>query len=247
MTQLVEDNTFVKNVGQAKSVLDVILTNRSDQHLETAISAPLSSSTGTSGHAVVETTIKVDATTEEPCTRTVRLYKHANFDALRKFLRNVDWNWTQDVEPSADLLTKTITSAMNKFIPSRTVTQNPGNQPWFDDLCRKAHATKQQLYRKYNKTRRTQDKLAYHKAEKRTQNEYKRAKLRYQKRTTEQIQAAEKEPKLWWKLVNKVVHKNARPTIPTLQTGETEACTASAKADKFADMFAAKSRLEPAA
>ena len=87
---------------------------------------------------------------KEPLTnRTVWRYNHADWDRLRHFYKESDWESliTGDPDQSCESETSLILSGMRKFIPSRALVSRPSDPSWWTPECSESVTAKQRAWK----------------------------------------------------------------------------------------------------
>ena len=101
-TNLVKENTFVRNSGHAKSVLDLVLTDSPNLIKNIIIKNPI----GSSSHARISLKINLVPACHVIYKKTSWLYHKANWNAMRDQLRNSDWTLINDINLTWEKNTK---------------------------------------------------------------------------------------------------------------------------------------------
>ena len=88
---------------------------------------------GASDHVVVIADFPALVPKEPLTHRTVWRYNHADWDRLRHFYTESDWETliTGDPDQSCESVTSLILSGMRKFIPSRALVSRPSDPSWW--------------------------------------------------------------------------------------------------------------------
>ena len=92
---------------------------------------------GASDHVVVIADFPALVPKEPLTHRTVWRYNHADWDRLRHFYKESDWESliTGDPDQSCENVTSLILSGMSKFIPSRALVSRPSDPSWWTLKC----------------------------------------------------------------------------------------------------------------
>jgi len=117
--QMVQEPTRGR-AGQRSNILDLILTNEENSVDNIVYEAPL----GKGDHSVINFRIKIDCEAEVP--KTIKyLYDKANFEDMRCFLKEKDWETEMyklsNVEEKWKYFVQTYTSLVEQFVPKREV------------------------------------------------------------------------------------------------------------------------------
>eukprot|EP00732_Lithocolla_globosa_P001776 Lithocolla_globosa_v1_NODE_969_length_3008_cov_31.801219.p2 type:complete len:138 gc:universal NODE_969_length_3008_cov_31.801219:392-805(+) len=91
LEQLVTENTYLRNTGEAKSILDLVLTDHPNLVESVKIKPPISSTSATSPHPVIESIINIAPTIEQLPPRKVWIYKKGDFNQLQHCIKNNNW------------------------------------------------------------------------------------------------------------------------------------------------------------
>ena len=140
LEQLVHEPT------RGRNTLDLVMSD-----LPGRIVTPLHPPLGKSDHAVIVAHFDVAPAPDRPTKRTVWRYQQADWPRLRAFLRDSDWSFlaTDDVDTSCDKLTRKVTEAMKRFIPSKVLKQRASNPIWWSPECQACVDRKQQAWRRH--------------------------------------------------------------------------------------------------
>lgn len=198
---------------------------------------------GTSDHQVIFTSINVCPQYDEPVVRTQWLWKEGDWVGFRRALESVNWDTilTGDVDRRVEAFTNIILELMQIFIPHRTFTVKPRDQPWFGYGCRIAADDKSRAWVRYNKNPNRRNKL-FHKNTCRKMDEVQQWAIKcWQKDIKSKLINKDTGQKEWWNLMKQQQGLSYDDTIPPL-TGEdgTVAISNVDKAELLASFFAAK-------
>ena len=101
---------------------------------------------GTSDYLAILSTIRLPLARDEEHHRTIWLWEHAYWQAMRRALTDTAWGATLSGDPQQDVITITtiLHTLQQQHVPHRAYTTSPKDQPWFGYRCRVA------AERKYN-------------------------------------------------------------------------------------------------
>jgi len=239
LTNLVKENTFVRNSGQAKSVLDLVLTDSPNLIKNMIIENPI----GSSPHARISLKINLVPACHVIFKKTNWLYHKANWNAMRDQLRNSDWTLNDDINLTWEKYKTNIKSSMEKHIPKRVIKRNTNDKPWFTDVCALAHQRKVKAWQVLKSFPTDLNKNSYSKACKDAADTYKQAQKRYSEKIETDLKENGSNPKTWWQIVNHIVGKGGNSEIPSLNVNNIEYETALEKANILNNTFAEKSTI----
>ncbi|VDI55735.1 Hypothetical predicted protein [Mytilus galloprovincialis] len=154
-------------------------------------------------------------------SRRVWDYKSADFNSLNTALLNAPFDSAyeifDDVNDIASYTSDLITSACSEFIPNKIVTIRHRDKPWMSNEVRRAIRKRDRCFKKYQRTRRDEDKL-YHIVARREVNRLKRdAKQRYEINIIRSFSRENLNPRKFWSLSKSVLGYNSDRTIPPLK------------------------------
>jgi len=252
LTQLVNCATRVPDVdSHTANCLDLLLTSDPDRY-SVSVSAPL----GTSDHCLVKSVSVYSPPEQTPCNpRRVWRYKSADWDELRHFFSSYPWQQTcfssGDPSSCAEAVTAVIRQGMEYYIPHSDVAMDGKSRPWYNADCSRAEALKQEAYsawaearaRKSPNTRKL--KRAFNLAAKYCKRTLRRARFDHISRIGAKLASYPPGSKAFWSLAKAVESNFNQPSLPPLLKPDGSlAHAAKEKANLFASLFAANSRLD---
>ncbi|XP_067827191.1 uncharacterized protein [Heptranchias perlo] len=183
--------------------------------------------------------------TEDTIQRVVWHYHRAKWDRFRKDLAAQNWASMMRCGPSAaELYSSTICNLMARHIPHSTITNKPGNQPWFNEECRRASQEQHQAYLKIRcqpGEAATQD---YMHAKQRKQHAIDRAKRFHNQRIRSKLCSPATSSREWWWTIKQLMGAGGSANIPILNDGGVQHVSAKDKAEAFATIFSQKCRVD---
>ena len=201
---------------------------------------------GSSDHFVVETELQVRPKEEEEIERKIWLWDRANWSQMKAELSQVDWDiiLCGDANSQAQALTNLIISLQDKYVPSRTYTSKPGDQPWFGFRCRNSAEHKYKMWRRYKRHPTRHNRRLYTQACKEMTSTSKWAKRRWENELKQKLSNPNIEHKQWWTLVKDIQGHGHDTTIPPLNKRDgTVAANNQQKADVLGQLFSQKMRV----
>eukprot|EP00117_Sycon_ciliatum_P049752 scpid9142/ scgid35229/ RNA-directed DNA polymerase from mobile element jockey; Reverse transcriptase len=237
LEQLVHEPT------RGRNTLDHVMSD-----LPGRIVTPLHPPLGKSDHAVIVAHFDVAPTPDRPTKRTVWRYQQADWPRLRAFLRDSDWSFlaTDDVDTSCDKLTRKVTEAMKRFIPSKVLKQRASNPIWWSPECQACVDRKQQAWRRH---RASPDDAAllsiFKEAATAAVATLHRVKMAHIATVRRKISAGGLSSREWWTTIKRAGgHSSRSSEIPTLtQANSVEVRQSAAKAEAFGKFFSSKCSL----
>ncbi|XP_067854341.1 aldo-keto reductase family 1 member B1-like [Heptranchias perlo] len=131
-----------------------------------------------------------------------------------------------------------------RHIPHSTITNKPGDQPWFNEECRRACQEQHQAYRKmrcHPGEATTQD---YMHAKQRKQHAIDRAKRFHNQRIRSKLCSPATSSREWWWTIKQLTGGGGSANIPILNDGGVQHVSAKDKAEAFATIFSQKCRVD---
>ena len=168
---------------------------------------------------------------------------------MRGFISSTDWQKVfseEDPENVCVQITEIIQTAMEQFIPSKTVTKKPGDKPWFDEKCSIAARKKRRLFRQLKNNNNPTNKQKFAEARHTFNQAEKQARRNYNAKLTKELTDNTITGKRWWRLVNSISGRAAVTDIPVIIHNNTAHITAREKAEVFCTAFAQKCHLQDA-
>ena len=95
----------------------------------------------TNDHCTIGITIRFAIHTNTSYCRTIRDYQRANYEGLKSFLNNIDWNIVCnsfiDVNEAAESWENTLLDGVRSYIPHKVVTMRMRDKPWYTNSLRR--------------------------------------------------------------------------------------------------------------
>eukprot|EP00732_Lithocolla_globosa_P001711 Lithocolla_globosa_v1_NODE_918_length_3082_cov_45.234886.p1 type:complete len:552 gc:universal NODE_918_length_3082_cov_45.234886:2633-978(-) len=221
LEQLVTENTYLRNKGNAKSVIDIVLTDHPNYVKSVTVRPPVSSASATSSHPVIESKLNVVPKLEPVLPRKVWMYNKADFNEQRSFLKEVNWKVgfsSGDANTAADFFTDKVLLSMEKFIPTKQIIRHPPDQPWWNENCSIAHDEKCRAFKRHKISQSADDLIRKEQTEQHASRTYKIAQEDYRTDVKREITESNGDPKAWWSIIERVTAKGSHTTIPVLET-----------------------------
>ncbi len=240
MVNLIKENTFIRNSGQAVSVLDLLLTDSPNLIKNISFENPV----GSSSHTRVAINLIFDPSCHVMYKKTSWLYHKGNWEDLRNKLGNSDWNFNEDVNLAWDKCKANIKLAMDQHIPKRVIKRRINDKAWFTDKCALVLRKKVKAWKSFKDIPSAANKEAYRLALKSASDTYARAQKLYAEKIETDLKENGSNSKTWWHIVNHVVGKGGNSAIPSLRVNDTDYDTVQEKANILKDTFAKKSCID---
>ena len=129
-------------------ILDLIITNSPNYYLRSGVIASVSDL----DHDFVFGEFVFTYTKSTTFQRHICYYDQSDYDSLNNTINNTTWDTLitdqTDLNHDVDLLTSTISDAINKYIPSKTITIRPKNKPGYTSKVKKLYKECQRLHKK---------------------------------------------------------------------------------------------------
>ena len=134
--------------GNCTSLIDLIFCRFIDNIQAHGTLPPLADHEGTfiAFHCIIEKSKTV--------TKTVFDYKSIDEVALIQYIKNINFDiqvFSRPATEQAKAITEVLTEAFNKFVPCKTVTVRPSDQPWVNSYTRLLLRKKNRNYQFYKK------------------------------------------------------------------------------------------------
>ena len=229
LKQIVKEPT--RKQGDAKNILDLVLTNNPDMIHATQV-VP-----GISDHDIVLTDLLLKPRRKRLQKRKIYLRKKANIDEIKSDMTSfcdfyfdnllsipVEEKWTKFVDA--------IQNTMEKNVPHK-ITSSRFNLPWFNRSHRRLCRKKQRLYNKAKKTNKAEDWTNFKSLRKKLHQEMTRSRNQY---TSEfLVQSVKDTPKSFWSFIKKV--KSDKVGVADLEINGSVISDSKAKAEALNSQF----------
>ncbi|CAG2224800.1 unnamed protein product [Mytilus edulis] len=155
-------------------------------------------------------------------TRTIWLYKHADFTRFNNDIQNFDWQTTltafgDDIDGMAVFFTDKYIEIARNSIPTKTVTIRSSDKPWFNSEIRKEIRLRDRLHKKLRKLRTVQNTKKFKVQRNKVNNMIIHAKEQFYLNANGLLdEKSNKNPKAFWSLVKKVMGNCRSTSIPPL-------------------------------
>ena len=146
LNQMIDIPTRIS--GNCTSLIDLIFCRIIDNIQAHGTLPPLADHEGTfiAFHCIIEKS--------KPVTKTIFDYKSIDEGALIQYIKNINFDlqvFSRPATEQAEAITEVLTEAFNKFIPRKTVTVRPSDQPWVNSYTRLLLRKKNRNYQFYKK------------------------------------------------------------------------------------------------
>jgi len=198
---------------------------------------------GSSDHQAVYTSINIHTSHDEAVTRTTWLWSEGDWLGFRKALESVEWDkiLVGSINDQAEKFAAVILEKQIIFIPHRTYTVKPKDQPWFGYQCRTAADIKSRAWNHYKRNPTRRNKQIHSDACKRMKQVQKWAIDRWQEDIKTKLTARSTGSKEWWNLIKQQQGLVEDDSIPPLTKPDGSIAIKSIdKAELLASFFANK-------
>src|SRR5678815_3077503 len=214
LEQLIKEPTHIPDrPNQFLNKLDLCFTT-CPSLLKYTTFAPI----GKSDHNLISLNFNTFSPTAPSCpTRFFWHFDRADWEALRCFYANYNWNDcfdSGDASDSADKVGTVIVNGMSRFIPSWTKSFSPHN-PWFDRACSLAIHYRDNTYRVWKNSRSPITLANFHSARNRCRDTLRRAKRTFIKRKCTDLLGSPTDKSLW-PLAKNISSNFCRSSFPPL-------------------------------
>lgn len=230
LKQIVGEPT--RKQGDAKNILDLVLTNNPDMIHATQV-VP-----GISDHDIVITDLILKPRKKRLQKRKIYLRKKANTDEIKSDMTSFcdtyfDELFSAPVEEKWTKFVDAIQNTMEKNVPHK-ITSSRFNLPWFNRSHRRMCRKKQRLYNKAKKSNKPEDWSNFRSLRKKLHHEMSRARNQY---TLEfLVESIKDSPKSFWSFIKKV--KSDKVGVADLEINGSVISDPKAKAEALNSQFA---------
>ncbi|CAC5373651.1 unnamed protein product [Mytilus coruscus] len=175
-----------------------------------------------SDHNATKVYLRIPNFSEKNFTRTIWLYKHADFTRFNTDIQNFDWQtsltaFEDDVDGMAVFFTEKYIEMAKNSIPTKTVTIQSSDKPWFNSEIRKEIRLRDRLHKKLRKLRTVQNTNKFKVQSNKVNNMIIYAKEQFYLNANGLLdEKSNKNPKAFWSLVKKVMGNCRSTSIPPL-------------------------------
>ena len=141
--------------------------------------------------------LELNLTSPEPTRQEKFNYHKADFDEIRKYLDSIDWTEelkNKTAEEQWSVFVSKIDEAKNKFVPKRKPGLNT-RKKWLDDKTLEFVREKHRKYRRWLRTKDTDDFKNYTKARSKAKRACKKAKAAYERKLADE--AKDNQKPIW--------------------------------------------------
>ena len=153
-------------------------------------------------------------------SRTIYDYPSTNLNNFQNFLferlNNVEFQ-AMSVDEHNSAITSTLLEARDRFVPSKSITINKKDQPWFTEGLKKKIKLRNKLFKSHKKKQTAISWESYKLARNDVTKNKKEAKNNYFVRTAEELSDPTLNGKKWHKIVNNFLKKPKSDKIPPLK------------------------------
>ena len=221
------------------SSLDPVITDFPDSIVHCS---PLGN-VGSSDHRAVFTSVHICANHDDPIKRTTWLWKQGNWNGMREELNEVNWDeiLVGDIDDQVEAFSQLVLEMQQRFIPHRTYTVKPSDQPWFGYQCRIAADAKMRAWNRFKRNRTRRNKQLHVNACRRMKEVQQWAIHQWQQDIRTKLVTKSMSSKEWWHTVKQQQGFTDDDSIPPLTREDgSVAVTSKDKAESLASYFASK-------
>ena len=217
---------MVKEPTRGEYLLDLFI---SDIHCKVGVGSSIAD------HKPIIATIPLPEPSSTVITRDVWILQKANWSALEKDLKGIDWRALgRGTAEDALHFFMEVFNCLQKHVPYKTIRQERKSHPWLNEKCEEAVTAK----------RRCEGTDQFIEAQAKCAQVLTEEYQKYLADLKEKIAGLSKSSKQWWRLNRELLNKKAQTTsIPPLKSGDNWLSDSKAKADAFAETFTRKSQL----
>ena len=199
-------------------------------------------SIGSSDHYAVLSTIRLQGMYDEGMSRPLWQWERGEWQKMREILSNMSFEpmLVGDVDLQADKITNILSELQEKYVPHKTYTAKPTDQPWFGPRCRAAADAKRDAWRAYKRNSTEANRQLHHIRCAQMKSTQKWAISRWEDNLRKEILSSSAGCSKWWKSIKKHQDSSADQVIPPLNHSGGVCTSAQDKAELLAKYFADK-------
>ena len=198
---------------------------------------------GSSDHYAVLTNVNLNAATDEGTERKTWIWGHADWETIKRKIREADWDsiFNGDANEDTEAFTSYVLGLQHDHTPHRTYTTKPGDPPWFGYRCRLAADTKHRAWVRFKRHPTTRNRNLHKQACRDMKRTSKWAIETWKRDLRAKLSGNSIGSKEWWTLVKEQQGHVSHTRIPVLnKTDGTLARSSREKAEVFAEQFSNK-------
>ena len=198
---------------------------------------------GSSDHYAVLTNVNLNAALDEGMERKTWVWRHADWEAIQRKLRQTDWDGmlNGDVNEDAAALTSYLLRLQHDHVPHRIYTTKPGDPPWFGYRCRLAADNKHRAWVRFKRHPTARNRNVHKQACRDMKRTSRWAIETWKRDLRAKLSGNSIGSKEWWTLVKEQQGHVAHTRIPVLNKADgTLARSSQEKAEVFAEQFSSK-------
>jgi exonuclease III len=242
--QLVNQHTRV-TINSAY-ILDLIITD-SPSYIS---SVDVLDEIGTLDHKPVLCKVKFNYCNNKNIYREYWHYSNGDFASLNNELNTIPWlqifDDYDDVNKTAEFITKTIIEVGKKHIPVRTVHYRTKDKPWFNNKIKKLIRLRNRWCGTYNRTKLPEHRQMRNEYRKLVKIEITKFKRLYVESLTNALSDPTIQCKRYWSIIKQLVGNKKKHGVPTLIENGKHYYTDNEKANLLCDYFTDQCTLPPA-
>ena len=136
----------------------------------------------------------------------------------------------------------TILQIAKEYIPCHKITIYPKDKPWITHEIKKTIKKRNQLYRRYERTRNIHHYEVYSKVKTEVNSRITEAKVQHKSKLVKKLTSLRSNPKNFWNIAKQVYGSTVKKSIPTLIEDGEQYSTTDEKANILAKYFASQSK-----
>ena len=130
-------------------ILDLLMTDVPDL-IQVAVVAPIGNSDHSSLSAVIST---AEAVPNLCVSRKVFLMHQVNWNTVCGAMRDLPWRNIWSSNNLVEVLNEHLSLLVGRYVPTKIIRVRNKDEPWFDDLYRRAFALKQEAHLRWTRDR----------------------------------------------------------------------------------------------
>ena len=170
------------------------------------------------GHCCIYCNLRFKVSKTQAFKRRVWDYKTTDFNSLNTALSNAPFDSAydifDDVEDIVCYANELILTTCAKFVPNKIVTVRPKDKLWMSNEVRRAIRKRDRCFKKFQRTRRDEDKLLHIIARREVNKLKRKAKNRYENNIINSLSTTKLNPKICWSLSKSIIGRNSDRVIP---------------------------------
>ena len=237
LLQIIKEPTHI--LEKSGSCKDLIFTSQPKMVTDSGVHASLHPNCH---HQIIYVKFDLKIFYPPPYEKTVRHFKHANSDHIKRAIDIFDWESALnhvDANDQVSVFNSTILNIVSNFIPNETITCDDRDRPWMNSFIKNLIRAKDNFYKKFvRKSNNIYHLCAFNNLQNHLNQSIQIAKQNYVNKITQRLGDPNTSSKCYWSLLKTLLNGKKIPCIPPLFHGDKFIADFREKSEIFNSFFA---------